>query len=464
MPHDQNENLLEVDEELLDNLHQLIEIRDGGALSALLIDLHAADIAQLLQFLDEEDRHYILGLIEHEEVGEVMLHLPEEQREDYLAELEPHQISNIVEEMSTDDAADIVSELDEDVAEEVLHTLEMSDQEATEEIRDLLRYSEDTAGGRMTTDYVAVDSSETVATSIEKIREFALETELEVYALYVVDQDHRLVGIVRLQDLVLRHPDTPVSAFMLTDIITVAPDEDQAVVAQVMQRYDLIAVPVIADDGELLGIITFDDIADIIEEESSEDMLLLAGVTEEELPTTPALMSIRRRMPWLIINLVTAFLASLVVAQFQGTIGKVTALAALMPIVGGMGGNAAIQTITVMVRAFALGELGSGRRGRAIRKELAVGIINGLAMGMLTGLIVWMMWGNLALGALIATAMIANLFMAGLAGALIPIALKKLDFDPALSSGPIVTTFTDLTGFFVFLGLATLMLQWLLPK
>ena len=169
-------------------------------------------------------------------------------------------------------------------------------------------------------------------------------------------------------------------------------------------------------------------------------------------------------MPWLIINLVTAFLASLVVAQFQVTIGKVTALAALMPIVAGMGGNAAIQTITVMVRAFALGELGSGRRGRAIRKELAIGLMNGLAMGILTGVIVWMMWGSLALGALITTAMLANLLMAGLAGALVPLALKKLNFDPALSSGPIVTTFTDLTGFFTFLGLATLMIQWLLPK
>jgi magnesium transporter len=464
MPVDQNENLLEVDEELLDNLRRLIELRDSGALRALLVDLHAADVAQLVQFLEEVERHYILGLIEDQEVGEVMLHLPEEQREEYLAELAPQQISDIVEEMSTDDAADIVSELDEDIAEEVLHTLELSDQEATEEIRDLLKYSEDTAGGRMTTDYVAVDSNETVASSIEKIREFALETELEVYALYVVDKDFRLVGIVRLQDLVLRRPETPVNAFMLDDIVTVAPDEDQAVVAQVMQRYDLIAVPVIADDGELLGIITFDDIADIIEDEASEDMLRLAGVTDDEIPTTPALISIRRRMPWLVVNLATAFLASMVVAQFQGTIGKVTALAALMPIVAGMGGNAAIQTITVMVRAIALGELGTGRRGRAIRKEVIVGLLNGLVMGVLTGLSVWVMWGSLALGALITTAMLANLLMAGIAGALVPLGLQKLKFDPALSSGPIVTTFTDVTGFLTFLGLATLTLKWLLAK
>lgn len=459
---EENEDILDFDEELLEDLRRLIELEDQGALRALLVDLHEADIATLLKNLSEEERHYILGCLQDEVVGEVMLHLPDEQREDYLAELEPKRISDIVEEMSTDDAADIVSELSEDVAEEVLHNLEISDSEATGEIRDLLQYGDDTAGGRMTTDYVAVEQNATVAESIERIREFVKDTELDVYVLYVVDADYRLIGIVRLQDLVLRPPRAQVSGFMQTDIVTVGPEEAQAVVAQVMQRYDLVAVPVVDEETSLLGIITFDDIADIIEDEASQDMLYMAGITDDEVPSTPPLVAIRRRLTWLVINLGTAFVASMVVAQFQGTIKKYTVLAALTPIVGGMGGNAAIQTITVMVRGFALGELGRGRSWRAISKECTIGLLNGLSMGLLTGCLVWMMYGKLGFGILIAAAMIANLFIAGLAGAVIPLALRRLKMDPALASGPIVTTFTDVCGFFVFLSLATLTIGWLL--
>jgi len=464
MAADQNEKLLEVDEELLETLRAHIKMRDEGVLRNLLIELHASDIAELLQHLEDEERLYILDIFGDEIVGEVMLHLTEEQREEFLAELAPQRISDIVEELSTDDAADIVAELSAKVAEEVLQNLELSDQEATEEIRDLLRYDENTAGGRMTTDYVAVSQNETVSASIERIREFVQETELDVYVLYVVDSESRLTGIVRLQDLVLRPSAAVVGSFMQTDLITVAPAEDQALVAQVMQRYELIAVPVIGDDGVLLGVVTFDDIAAIIDDETSEDMLYLAGVTEDESPTTSPLLSIRRRLPWLAINLGTAFLASMVVSNFEGTIRQVTALAALMPIVAGMGGNAAIQAITVMVRSIALGEMGAEMRHRAIVKEVTVGLLNGLVMGLLAGMVVWLMWENLQLGMLIAAAMLANLLMAGIAGALIPLLLRRLNFDPALSSGPIVTTFTDVCGFFTFLGLATLTLGWLLGE
>jgi magnesium transporter len=265
-----------------------------------------------------------------------------------------------------------------------------------------------------------------------------------------------------LQDLVLHPANAHISDFMLTDIVSVAPAEDQAVVAQVMQRYDLIAVPVIADDNELLGIVTFDDIADIIAEESSEDMLYLAGVTNEETSTTSPLLAVSRRLPWLAINLGTAFITSMVVSQFQDTAHKVTVLVALMPIVSGMGGNAAIQTITVMVRSIALGDVGASGKVRAVTKEMAIGLINGVSMGLLAGAIVWYIWGSMKLGILISVAMFANLFVAGLAGALIPLGLRSLNFDPALSSGPLVTTVTDVTGYFVFLGLATAALAWLL--
>jgi magnesium transporter len=461
MAQEQNEHLLEIDEELLADLRGLIEIRDDGALRSMMIDLHVADLARLLVYLHEDERHYILDLLDEEIAGEVVLHLPEDQRTDYLEALNVDEITELVEDLSPDDAVDIVSQLDDDVAEQVLRNLQQSDVEGTEDLRDLLRYGEDTAGGRMTTDFVAVTVDETVAASIERVREFVRETELEVHGLFVVDHDERLVGLLRLQDLVLGPSTSRVSLIMSTDIVSVAPDEDQAVVAQVMLRYDLIAVPVVDEDDHLLGIVTFDDIADIIEDEASEDMLYLAGVTEAESPATTPIASVRRRLPWLAVNLLATFIPSLILTQFEGTIADYARLAALLPIVAGMGGNAAIQSITVMVRSLALGDIGPNQRRRAVLKEMTTGLLNGLAMGLSAGLVVWILWGNAALGAVLAAAMIVNLFVAGCAGAIVPLALRRLNFDPALSSGPLVTSLTDISGYTVFLALSTATLAWL---
>ena len=346
-----------------------------------------------------------------------------------------------------------------------MERLERSDAEVMEDIRDLLQYSEDTAGGRMTTDYVSVHFTETVSKAIENIREFAKvnENQFEVYAVYVVDGNEKLVGVISLQDLVLNKREELISNFMEDQVLSVRTDDDQALVAQLMQKYDLVSIPVVDKNETLLGVVTFDDVADIIEEEGSEDMLLLAGVTDEESLATPPTIAVRRRLPWLAINLGTAFIASLVVSQFENTISKLPILAALMPIVAGMGGNASIQTITVIVRGFALGELNDMRRRDAIIKELQIGLINGLSMGLTAGLVVWILRNDWHVGILISIAMFGNMFVAGVAGAIVPILLKKLKFDPALSSGPIVTTFTDLAGFFIFLGSATLLINWLIP-
>lgn len=462
MAQEQSEHLLEIDEELLDDLRGLIELRDDLALRSMLIDLHAADIARLLLYLHEDERHYILDLVEDDVAGEVVLHLPEDQRSDYLAELEPQEITELLEDLSPDDAADIVSELDEHIAEQVLRNLQETDVEATEEIRELLRYGEDTAGGRMTTDFVAVTINDTVAASIEIVREFVRETELDVHGLFVLDEEERLVGLLRLQDLVLTPPISKVSIVMSTDIVTVAPDEDQAVVAQVMLRYDLIDVPVVDDHGRLIGIITFDDIADIIEDEASEDMLYLAGVTEAESPMTGPFTAVRRRLPWLAVNLVVTFIPAMIMSRYESTIGDFPKIAILLPIVAGMGGNAAIQSITVMVRSIALGEISPGQRRRVILKEMSTGLLNGLAMGLSGGLLVWLLWNNPALGAVLTAALIANLFIAGCAGAIIPLVLRRLNFDPALSSGPLVTSLTDISGYTVFLALSTMAMALLM--
>lgn len=460
-----SEREIYIDKEFIDDLESLIYVKDEGSLRLLMFDMREPDIAQITTSLTNEERHYILSLLEDDILGEVVLHLPDEQREDYFSILAPQRISDLVEEMSTDDAADIVSELDDDIAEEVMERLERSDAEVMEDIRDLLQYSEDTAGGRMTTDYVSVHFTETVSKAIENIREFAKvnENQFEVYAVYVVDGNEKLVGVISLQDLVLNKREELISNFMEDQVLSVRTDDDQALVAQLMQKYDLVSIPVVDKNETLLGVVTFDDVADIIEEEGSEDMLLLAGVTDEESLATPPTIAVRRRLPWLAINLGTAFIASLVVSQFENTISKLPILAALMPIVAGMGGNASIQTITVIVRGFALGELNDMRRRDAIIKELQIGLINGLSMGLTAGLVVWILRNDWHVGILISIAMFGNMFVAGVAGAIVPILLKKLKFDPALSSGPIVTTFTDLAGFFIFLGSATLLINWLIP-
>ena len=464
MPNEEkNQTIPAVPRELVSEIEEFVRLGAFQALRQLLGSLHPADVANILEYLPERDRHSLLELLNDEILGETVLHLPEEQRGEYLEELGSSRIAEMVEELDPDDATDIIAELPHEVAEEVLDELQTVDHEISNEIRELLRYDEETAGGRMTTDFISVQQDETVAIAVEKIREAVSESNIDVYVLYVVDAKRHLIGFVRLQDLVLYSQETIVKTFTKREVIAVTADQDQELVAQLMQRYDLIHVPVVNDDNRLLGVVTFDDIAEIIEEEASEDILYLAGVTnDEESPATPPLISIRRRLPWLVMNLGTAFIASMVVSQFEGTIGRVTALAALMPIVAGMGGNAAVQSIAVMVRSLALGDIGSGARYRAVIKEGTVGVMNGVVIGLLAGAIVWGMWGSFQLGVLITIAMLLNLIIAGLVGTVIPLILRKLKFDPALSSGPLATTFTDVCGFLTFLGLATLTLSWLL--
>ena len=464
MQNDDNQRIPSVARELIDEIEHLVEIGATAQLEALLGDLHPADVAGILEYLDEDDRHALLSLVDVEELGETMLHLPDEQRDEYLEELGAHRIAEIVEELDPDDATDIIAGLPDDVAAQVLDHLEVADSESTEEIRGLLRYGEETAGGRMTTDYVAIREDETVASATEKIRDVVREDDdMEIYVIYVVDNEGHLVAFVRVLDLVLNPPDAVVRDFMSRELVAVAADEDQELVAQLMQRYDLIDVPVVDEENRLLGVVTFDDIAEIIEEEASEDILYMAGVAgDQDSPSTPPLLSLRRRLPWLIMNLGTGLISSMVISQYEGTIDRVKALAALMPIVAGMGGNAAVQSIAVMVRSIALGDLGSGGKMRAVIKEGTVGLMNGTAIGLVAGSIVWAMWGKLGLGVLMAVAMFVNLIIAALVGTTIPLMLRRLKLDPALSSGPLATTFTDVCGFLLFLGLATLTVQWLL--
>ena len=277
-----------------------------------------------------------------------------------------------------------------------------------------------------------------------------------------MDQSNQfLVGVVSLRELLLNPPSMPLKKIMATDVISMPTTVDQEEVARIVGQYNLVAVPIVDEENRLVGMVTVDDVVDVLRDEATEDIYSLAGVDTEERVTTPAIRSLRLRLPWLHVNLITAVLASTVVYAFSKTISQVVALAVLMPIVAGMGGNAAIQTLTVTVRGLALGELTWANSKRIIIKEVLVGIGNGAVLGVVTALIAWLWFKRPLLGVIIGLAMIINLFVAALTGILIPLVLKRLKADPAVASGIFVTTFTDVCGFFSFLGLATLFLKWI---
>jgi magnesium transporter len=284
-----------------------------------------------------------------------------------------------------------------------------------------------------------------------------------VFYLYVVDARRHLVGVTSLRRLLLVSPETPLKRIMTPEVTSVRVDTDQEEVARQVASYNLLAVPVVDEENKLVGVVTVDDVIDVIKDEATEDLLRLAGVSGDERISTPAGEAIRKRLPWLAINLVTAFIAASVVALFEGTIQQVTALAIFMPIVAGMGGNAATQTLTVVVRGLALGEVSWGSARKALAKEALIGLGNGLALGAVAAAIAWGMKANPVLGLVLGMAMVCNMFVAATAGTLVPLGMKAMKVDPALGSSVFITTFTDVVGFASFLGLATVFLRYLVP-
>lgn len=386
---------------------------------------------------------------------EVLEHMDPEDASALLARLRKGEAADFVEEMWPDKAVDVLEELPPSVREEVLSRVEPAEARV---IRELIAYPHDTAGGLMSPDVVALPEDLTVEEAIERLRQMADEAETLYYA-YVVDEDRRLRGVLSMRDLILSPPKTPIREILRRDVVTVPVDADAEEVARIFDRYHFLALPVVDAEGRLLGIVTFDDVIDAIREEETEDMQRLVGVAPEDKALDPWHESLRRRLPWLLINLVTAFAAAAVVALFEGTIAKVTALAVLMPIIAGQGGNAGSQTVTVVVRGIALGEVRPGEGWRIVLKEGLLGAIHGLIIGAIVALIAYLWQGDPMLGAVVALAMIFNLIMAGVFGALIPLGLRFLGADPALASTIFLTTVTDICGFFFLLGLGTLLLS-----
>jgi magnesium transporter len=416
-------------------------------------DFEPADLADVLAALDQDERVTVVEALPPELSSQALAELPEDAHaENTLAALSPDRAAAIVEQLEDDDAAGLLREMESDTQQLILRKVE-----DRAEVERLLRYDEETAGGRMTTHLVTVRDTATAAEALEEIRRQAEEVE-DFYQVFVVDGQRRLVGVLPFKSLVVSRPERRIGEFMADADISVKADLDQEEVARLMARYNLPSVAVVDDGGRLLGRVTFDDVIDVVEAETTEDLLKFGGVSPDEELGGGWTEAVRSRLPWLYLNLLTASLAAGVVFVFRETIAATLALAVWMPVIAGMGGNAGTQALAVTVRRLALGLIPSHLFIRVVVKEVLVGITNGLAIGAVVGLAAALLGEGTMLGLVVFLAMAGNLLVAGFAGAFIPIVLERFGVDPAVASSIFVTTFTDVCGFVLLLGLA----GWLL--
>ena len=438
-------------------LRLLSDALDSGRLGPVrrhVNTLTPAEIGNLLESLPPGKREVVWGLVDPEDDGEVLVHVGDEVRESLIAEMDPDELVAAVEDLDIDDLADLVEDLPDTVIDEVLKSM---DRENRERLEQVLSYDEDTAGRLMNPDVVTVRADTTVDVVLRYLR---LRGELPEHTdhLYVVNRRHQLMGWVAIQDLVTSDPNTPVNKLIDDELESIHVDETSDKVAREFSDNDWMSAPVVDDGNVLLGRITIDDVVDIIREQAEHQVLGAAGLDEDEDLFSPVRRAFRNRLLWLGINLGTAFIAASVVGRFEGTIEKIVALAVLMPIVAGMGGNAGTQVLTLMVRGIALGQIASSNIPTLVWKEVRVAVINGVVLGLLLGAIVLAWFHDPKLSLVIASALTINLCFAALGGVFVPVTLKRMGFDPALAGGVILTTITDVMGFLSFLGLATLIL------
>ena len=428
---------------------------DDASLKSILAEYHASEIAILFESLTKEDRQRIINLLSVEIASDVISEMHEESHpEELLIQLHPERRTEIVEELDYDDAADIISQLEDEDQLEVLGDLNEDD---ASNIRNLLSYREDTAGGLMNTEFIRINLNLTKKDAIDEIIRQSEDME-EFYTIFVVDDHDIFQGIVSLKDLLKAKGNLQISELVKAEVAWVGPDTDQEEVARLISQYNITSIPVLAHDMKLLGRVTFDDVIDVLEDENTEDFLKISGVSEDEELSGNWIEAVKSRLPWLVINLATAFLASAVVRYYEPTLEKIAVLTAYMTIIAGMGGNAATQALAVTVRRISLYDLTDQQAYRTVLKEFTVGMINGAATGLIVLIFSLFFDSNPMMGLVIFAAMTGNLVVAGVAGASIPLFLKRVGIDPAVASSIIITTFTDVFGFFLLLGLASRLL------
>jgi magnesium transporter len=428
---------------------------DDAELEKVLQGYHASEIAILFEKLPQEAKERIINILPTDVASEVISEMDEEHHpEELLVNLHPEKRSEIVEELDYDDATDIISQLDEEQQHEILKDI---DQEDASSIRALLNYDEDTAGGLMNSEIIKVNINLDKKGALDEIIHQSEEME-ELYTIYVVDDLDILKGILSIKTIIKAKADAKVSDLVQTNFVYVKADVDQEEVARLISQYNLTSIPVVDDDMKLLGRVTVDDIIDVMEEENTEDILKISGVSEDEELSGNWQDAVKSRLPWLVINLGTAFLAASIIRDFDSTVAKLSVISAYMTIIAGMGGNAATQALAVTVRRISLSDLSDKQAYNTVLKEFLVGMINGGANGLIVFLVAYFYDANPLLGLVLFLAMTGNLIIAGLTGASIPLILKRVGIDPAVASSIIITTFTDCIGFLLPLWLATKLL------
>jgi magnesium transporter len=444
----------EVIQELVDELERLLESGQLPEALECFAGLHPVDQGEVLDGLHRDLRQTILGELDAAVVADILEFMEPEESAELIGDREPADLAEVLDLTDTDVAVDLLQQIPE---EKQLETLEaMSD---SSEVSELLQYQVDTAGGLMTPDYPVVNQKTTTPNALDQLRLLGQDAE-DINSVLVVDDEERLVGSLSVIRLALARANMLIGDIMDTDVNSVSAETDQEECARVMQRYNLNVLPVLDGEGRLSGVILAEDLVDVVSEEATEDMFRIASVGGERI-AGPLSNSLRSRLPWLYINLATAFLAAVMVSLFEDTISRVVALAVFLPVVASQGGIGGTQTVTLVVRSMALGEVPRRLGLRLLARELALGLMHGVALGIVVGFVAYLWKGNFTLGVVLGVAMLGNMLVAGMFGAGVPLFLRQMKMDPAVSSAVFVTTFTDVIGFVLFLGLAAVFVDHL---
>lgn len=447
--------VIQVDRELISNLSNLIKNQASQNILGIFADIHPADIAEIINHLDSDDAAYAFSILDTETAGEVVTELDENLRDKILSKFDAKTITEIIDELDTDDATDIVSTLPDTLAE---HVLENIDEEDSADVKELLKYPEDSAGGIMSSDFVYVSDKATVKDAIRQVRLNAEDFE-NIYHIYVLKQDDTLVGVVGLKALLINPLKKPVIEIMKQDLIYVSPYTDQEEVAEVMDKYDLVSIPVINDERKMLGRITVDDVIDVINEEATEDIQKIAGLSEEQESSDSVFRITRIRLPWLIIALVMEFLAAILLSSYEEFIREFYIVTFFIPVVMAMGGSSGTQAAIVMVRAIGTRDVWLADNLKKLFKEFLVSMLNGLACGVLLligTVLVFNDTVSINFSIILSIALLAIIVFATMVGATIPLFLRKLGTDPAIATGPFVTTTNDILGLLIYLSFISL--------
>ncbi|WP_397537301.1 magnesium transporter [Rummeliibacillus pycnus] len=443
-----------------EHLRLLVQNGDMDVFRENYFALHPYDQAQFYEKVEPDIRQAIYQYLSPKEMAEIFeaLELDDNEYKRFLEEMSPAYAAQMIAEMYTDDAVDVLNELDKD---QISHFLRIMDNESAQEIRDLLHYEEYTAGSIMTTEYVVIPENSTVRSAMTILRNAAPDAET-IYYLFVVDETNCLTGVISLRDLIIAEEDTLIHDIMNERVVSVNVIDDQEDVAQIMKDYNFLAVPVINSKNEMLGIITVDDIIDVIDEEASEDYSKLAGVSDMDTFDTSPFAAAKKRLPWLVVLLFLGMITANLVDLFTGTLEKVALLAAFIPLIGGTSGNSGTQALAVAVRGIATGDVESTNKLKLMFRELITGLIMGLVCGTFALGIVYFWQHTLLLGLLVGVAICCSIVVATLAGAFIPLLMYRLNIDPAVASGPFITTLNDITSILIYLGIATAFINHLM--